>query len=270
MEIVKEVASSASFWVTLFFAIIGGLLVLRGLILENDDRTKRQGERLVITGVFIEVLGAIVVTVISGIEVAASSKLAGEANKEAGDAIKQAGYANERASSNEWQVAVLSNQTVRLSLNLEEAKSNNLELQKQVLALVEKTKVRTVSQTARTNLGLLLNGVPKGSVEIIMSDKDAECMAFGLEIKKTLVAAGFPKVVFSPREIFRAMELAPELASSRVDLVFCVKNAQTPPRCSELVFDCFSGDGILTFGGPYNELLSTNDFQIWILPKPVR
>ena len=151
----------------------------------------------------------------------------------------------------------------------EKAESGRLELEKQVLALVEKTKARNISPQARTNLALQLNGVPKGNVEIVMSDRDAECMAFGLEIKKSLVAAGFPNVVFSPRDIFRAVEMFPKLADSGTDLMFCVKNSSSPPLCSVITSLCLRNDGINADGWPYLDSLSTNDFQIWVLPKPI-
>jgi hypothetical protein len=115
---------------------------------------------------------------------------------------------------------------------------------------------------------LQLHGVPKGNVEIIMSDKDAECMAFGLEIKKSLIDSGFPNVDFSPREIFRAVEMFPKLATSGTDLLFCVKNSSSPPLCSVLTLLCFKSDKINAEGWPYNDSLGTNDFQIWVLPKP--
>jgi hypothetical protein len=49
---------------------------------------------------------------------------------------KEASELNDRASTNELQVAVLSNETVRLSINLEGAKSNNLVMRKQYADLV--------------------------------------------------------------------------------------------------------------------------------------
>jgi len=192
------------------------------------------------------------------------------------DADIKAGRANERASTNEIQVGILSAKLLELahqydlSTNaLAEANARLDQAHSEAGELEAKLKPRNISPQARTNLALQLNRVPKGNVEIIMSDRDPECMAFGLEIKKTLVAAGFPSVNFSPRDVFRAAEMFPELASSGTDLLFCVKNDSSPPLCSVLTLLCFRNDRINADGWPYNDSLGTNDFQIWVLPKPV-
>jgi len=150
--------------------------------------------------------------------------------------------------------------------------SNQLEtinnLRQQIERLRKAKEARTVSKNARDALAFSLAGVPKGNVEIIMSDKDTECMAFGRAIQESLIAAGFPKVIFTPRDIFRIVEMFPELATSGTDLVFCVKNSASPPSCSMITLNCLMSGGIKASGWPYLEALSTNDFNIWVLPKP--
>jgi hypothetical protein len=157
-----------------------------------------------------------------------------------------------------------------LSTNaLAEANVRLAQARSEAKELETKLKPRNISPQARTNLALQLNWVPRGTVEIVMSDRDAECMAFGLEIKKALIAAGFQNVVFSPRDIFRAIEMFPEAANSGTDLIFCVKNASSPPSCAVLTLSCLRNDKIDARGWPYNDSLGTNDFQIWVLPRPI-
>lgn len=92
---------------------------------------------LVVLGLVIEVAASHVAYGISDLQ---NSLL----NKEAGEARKAAGLANERAFTNELQVAILSNETVRLSINLEDAKSNNLVLQKQLQVTRRKQAIETI------------------------------------------------------------------------------------------------------------------------------
>jgi hypothetical protein len=244
----------------------------------------------------LEVVGAIIVTIgVIGEYVSNFTKWAkGRARKKlwekrstlvliAGLAIELVGLVNALISSNieirqlhnENKTLFAIGETAKASADrakesVEKAEAGRLELEKQVLALIDKTKVRNISPIAITNLAFNLRRIEKGNVEVIMSDRDAECMAFGLEIKKTLLASGFSDVGFSPRDIFRAVEMFPEAANSGTDLIFCVQNSSSPPLCSVITLSCFSQGGINASGWPYNVNLGTNDFQIWVLPKPVR
>lgn len=202
-----------------------------------QQRLKKFFALLLVAGLLLEIGEAI-----------KSDKEVGTLKLESAEAKKQAGLANERTSKSEV---------------------GRLELEKQVLKLVEKTRARSISSKARADLALKLKGVPMGNVEIVMSDRDAECLAFGIEIKKSLISAGFLNVDFSPRDVFRAVEMFPQLAGSGTDLVLCVKDAKSPPLCAAITLLCFRGDGVSADGWPYNAVLGTNDFQIWVLPKPI-
>lgn len=202
-------------------------------------------------------------------ESAKSNELAGQAKESASKFEREAGElykVGEQAKEATTKALV---ELEKAKTEREKAESGRLELEKQVLELVKKTKARIISPKGTADLTFQLNGVPKGNVEIIMSDRDAECMAFGLEIKKSLLAAGFPRVDFSPRDIFRVVEMVPETANSGKDLLFGVKNSSHPPLCSVITLNCLNINGINASGWPYNDGLSTNDFQIFVLPKPV-
>ena len=305
MDLVIKLISSVWFWVDVVLASCGGLVVYCGLKIEKEAERLlvpsdfrpdifedviapykvkiERGWRILMTGIVMEVVAALIISVVSGLEIA--------------DANDQASKANERVSNNEVHVAELTKESVGLrtigenakesaarakesearaiaeaeksKTEREKAESGRLELEKQLLALIEKTKVRNITPKTRADLALKLKGVPRGNVEIVMSDRDAECLAFGLEIKKSLIAAGFLNVAFSPRDIFRAVEMFPQLAESGTDLVICVKDEKSPPLCAAITLLCFRGDGFNADGWPYNAGLGTNDFQIWVLPKPI-
>lgn len=249
-------------------------MVLLGVVGEVICDWKDMGGRLARAKRFSAIL-LIVGLAIEFIEAAKSDKDVSAAIERAGNAEKQAGQANERAAKFEKEAADLfkvgeqaKESTAKAETELQKAEAGRLELEKQVLALVKKTNVRNISPETKTNLALQLKGVPKGNVEIVMSDKDPECMAFGLDIKKVLVGAGFENVAFSPRDIFRAGELFPEAAVAGTDLIFCVKDVNSPPLCSKLTWLCFRS-GVHAEICAYNETLKDNDFQIFVLPKPV-
>ena len=128
------------------FSISGGLVVWWGLVIENraekrmpgenpdDDifadiiakqkRELKRGWRILMTGIVMEVVAALAVSVISGLENAALNEEAGTARKVSGEAIKQAGQANERAAITESNNLILQGNIVALSKQLLEANNN--------------------------------------------------------------------------------------------------------------------------------------------------
>ena len=292
MNLLLKLIASPWFWLDVLLSVSGGALVWWGLRIEKKaenllppenfkpdiffDIVKRQkselerGWRILMLGIVVEVVAALGVSIIS--------------NLESVDLKDRVAKANERVANIESNNAVLvtigerSKESAAQAIEAaekakterEKAESGRLELEKQILELEARTSSRTISQKTRETLAFDLNGVTKGAVEIIMSDNDAECMTFGLEIKKVLLAAGFTKVLYSPRDIFRAIEMFPATANSGIDLMFCVKNHLPPaPLDAERTLLAFREGGINADGWPYNDSLGTNDFQIWVLPKPV-
>jgi hypothetical protein len=167
--------------------------------------------------------------------------------------------------TNSWLVA----SNVSAARQIEGLRSNNLSMQKELLALTEKTKARNVNSETRKDLIEKVRSLPKGKVEIIMFDGDGESVAFGINLKSALDNAGF-ETVFSPRTIFRAFEMFPERATAKIDIAFCVKDSKSPPQSAVATVLSFRQGGIMADGWPYNDSLGTNDFQIWVLPRPAR
>lgn len=126
-------ASLPSIWFWIVFEVFAALLVAIGCSgewylhhhpagrkkVEKEEHHKLESRFIaaVVIGVFMEFFAL------------------GHAIPEAIRLEKDVASANERASANESQVAVLSNETVNLSIKLEGAKSNNLVLRTNVTAL---------------------------------------------------------------------------------------------------------------------------------------
>jgi hypothetical protein len=226
-------------------------------------KLKKKFELLLIFGI----AGEVSCLPFSLIESAESNRLAGQANERASKFEKEAGElfkVGEQAKESTTNAIV---ELEKAKIELKKAEIGRLELEKQVLALVEKTKARTISKTVKEALIFNLNAVPKGSIDIVMFDKDPESIAFGIEIKKALIDAGC-SVSFSPRSIFN-LDIIPGIVESGDDLVFCVKDASSPPLYSRIILGCLKNDGIKASGWPYNDTLAADSMQIWVCPKAV-
>jgi len=97
-----------------------------GDIIEKYKAEVERGWRILMIGIIVEVVAALGISIISGLESAVLNEKSERAEKDAGQA--------------NLLVGVLSNETVRLSINLEAAKSNDLELAKQVFGLTAQTE----------------------------------------------------------------------------------------------------------------------------------
>ena len=108
----------------------------------------------------------------------------GHAIPEAVRLEKDVASANDRASTNELQVAVLSNETVRLSINLESAKSNNI-------IFAARTLPRRITFDNENKFMALCAGVPKMPIKIFIGKSDNETEIFAEQVRKLLDDAGF-------------------------------------------------------------------------------
>src|ERR1022692_1180609 len=141
MNLLLKLLSSPWFWADVVLSITGGILVYWGLWIEKraekrippsdfkedifEDVIKAEkselerGWRILMLGIAIEVVAALGISVISGLEVADLTDKSAAANLEAKQAEKEAGQAKERAAITD---------------------SNNLVLQAKVFRLETKTK----------------------------------------------------------------------------------------------------------------------------------
>jgi hypothetical protein len=120
MNLVLKLLASPWFWLDIFLSVSGGIIVWWGLRVEKraerllppdefkpdlfDDIVKKQkreverGWRILMTGIVFEVVAALGISVISGLEIASLNDKAEQAGKDAAAAKLEAGQANERAA----------------------------------------------------------------------------------------------------------------------------------------------------------------------------
>lgn len=130
MSLLIKLIESPWFWLDVVLSVLGGILVWRGLKIEKDaekllppenfksdifgdivEKYKAEierGWRILMRGVIIEVVAALGISIISGLEIA-------ELNAKAEQAEETAGKANVLASSNEVQVAIFSIKLIELA-----------------------------------------------------------------------------------------------------------------------------------------------------------
>jgi hypothetical protein len=136
MNLLLKMVSSPWFWADIFLSVVGGLIVYWGLKVEKkaekrlppsdfdrdifedvvraQKKEEQRGWRILMTGIVVEVVAALGISVISGLEIADLSDQTAVANREAKDAEKQAGEANLRASTNELAALALQREVLRL------------------------------------------------------------------------------------------------------------------------------------------------------------
>jgi len=159
--------SSPWFWADVLLSVSGGVLVYLGLRLEKAAEKKEypgafvdevksrklkaeRGWRILMVGIVVEVVAAFGISVISGLEIADLSDKSAAANNEAKQAAKEAGRANERAAMVESNNAVL-------SLHVEELRSNNIALERQMQPrLIESSHpIKRLTQFAGTKAKII-------------------------------------------------------------------------------------------------------------------
>src|SRR5260221_11509514 len=96
------------------------------------------------------------------------------------------------------QVAVLTNETFRLSLSLEEAKSNNLVLRSNVVALEVRSRWREITQEQKENFIKSTKNIGKFGIRIRFATHSAEVQSFATMVRETLDSAGFSETNVPP------------------------------------------------------------------------
>jgi len=159
MNLLLELVSSPWFWVDILLSVTGGIVVYWGLLIEKraekyippesfkpdifEDVVAAQkselqrGWRILMTGIILEVVAALGISIISGLEVADLKDKTAAANRESKIAGKDAALANERAAN-------LESTNLQMSVQVEGLRSNNLVLQSNVFALeITLAQIRT-------------------------------------------------------------------------------------------------------------------------------
>jgi hypothetical protein len=247
MTMLIKLLESPWFWVNVFFSVFGGIIVWRGLSIEANaekllppdsfkadifgdiiDRYKleiRRGEKLVKAGVIIEVIAALGISIISGLESAALGERTSQAEKDAGFA--------------RLQVVSLSNDTVRVSVNLEEAKSNNLILRSNIVVLERELQPRRITMEQRTNFIALTQLIPKIPIKILIGQEGSDTEDFAKDLREMFTMAGFP---INPDAGIYGVNRDPSIIMTRI-----LSAANFKP---ELIFLKFGTNNMTTHFGP--------------------
>lgn len=107
--------------------------------------------------------------------------------------ISVAGEMKDRASTNELQVAVLSNETVRLSINLEGEKSNNLVLQSKLVEtarMAQRQGSRSINPWMTAEIEMTLPKI-KGIKVLLFHVHGREPELFAIELERIFKIAGW-------------------------------------------------------------------------------
>ena len=146
------------------------------------------------------------------------------------------------------------------AMQVEGLRSTNLALQGKLQKLEAKTTDRLVNRTTRKELiDALSSYTPKGHIDLIMFQNDAECVAFGESLKEALIASGF-KADVRP---------APILNLSKTGLVIVSKYVYSTPPYEAIIFLIFLKNGMCPTGGWYDDSVGENDLKIYVCPKPI-
>lgn len=115
-----------------------------------------------------------------------------------GHTIKEGVILEGKVTKANEKVAVLTNETFRLSLSLEEAKSNNLILRSNVVALEIRSRWREITQEQKENFIKSTKNVGKFGIRIRFATRDAEVQSFAKMIREMLDSAGFAETNAEP------------------------------------------------------------------------
>jgi hypothetical protein len=200
MNLIVQLVCSPWFWVSVFLSISGGIVVAWGLAVEKQaeklmppdnfkpdvfydivkviKKKEERGWKILMTGIVMEVVAALLVSIISGLEVAGlnqkaedatvherqleaqifdTSNIVAQANTRAVVADANAAQANERAAKFDADRALVEREA-------EQIRSTNFILQAQILELEARTEPRSISPEQTTNLIERLKNCPKGKV----------------------------------------------------------------------------------------------------------
>lgn len=188
MNLVLKLISSPWFWADIVLSVIGGALVYWGLLIEKraekhippadfhhdifkdvvaSQKSKlERGWRILMTGIVVEVVAALGISVISGLEIADLTEKSAVANLEAKPAGKDAADAKLLAANTE---------------------SNNLVLR----ARVELLQARRISIEQEKKFIEILKNSPKFPVKVFVGTRDGETEDYANEVRTMLDAAGY-------------------------------------------------------------------------------
>jgi hypothetical protein len=246
MHLIIKLLENPWFWADIFLSLFGGIIVWHGLaieskaegllppdsfrpdvfgdIIEQYKAEIRRGEKIVRWGVIIEVVAALGISVISGLESAAL-------NDKAEQAEKDAAQANERA-------AKFDSDRILVEKEADEIRGTNFILQAKVLELEARTEPRTINPDQRKALIDRLTLCPKGKVFVMASVLDAEATAYAEQIEDVLKSSGF--------EVVRPSGFSNDsiLANSQTGIHIVVKNLSHPPSYAPFIQRAFNDSGI--------------------------
>ena len=200
MNLVIKLLWSPLFWVDIFLAIIGGLIVYWGLRVEKnaekllpptdfnldifgDIKEKQQAEidrgwKILMTGIVVEVIAALLISIISGLEVANANEKSASANLEAKQAEKAAGDARELAVITESNNLVLQTNVLELKIALGKIQARNINLEQ-----------------SDAFINFLKNRPNKHPVKVYVIERDFEndyeTRTYAIQIRKLLDGAGY-------------------------------------------------------------------------------
>jgi hypothetical protein len=206
MSLVLQLISSPWFWADIVLSMVGGIIVWWGLRVEKeaekflppedfkpglfDDIIKRQkreverGWRILMTGIVFEVVAAFGISIISGIEMA-------NLEDEASQAEKDAAFANERASSNELAVAILTSNNLALQQRIGESSNRIVSLETFAARVHNKLMFPRGLVFDEKKFTADLIGRPKGTVAILVTSGVKTDDLLALKIGNALQAAGW-------------------------------------------------------------------------------
>lgn len=304
MNLVLKLISSPWFWADVVLSVAGGLIVYWGLSVEKkaekfmppadfrpdifEDVIKLQkselerGWRILMTGIVVEVVAALGISIISGLEIADLTDQASIANDDAKKAVKEAVAAK-------LQIGQIGITNAQLSLQIEALRSNNL-------ALELKLQPRIITPTQITNFIFLTEKIPKFPIRVSVGDANNETFQFALQIRGLLNKAGY-EVPDSDKNSLNGIFPIPNgvlwddiFTDKWTDIAILVKtnvsalvwfhsektnsfNRPTPKtnESGEIyagIFSAFQQSGIETTAGFAPEWVGANEMSVFVRQRP--
>ncbi len=273
MNLLGKLLLSPWFWADIFLSISGGAIVYWGLLIEKraekllppedfrpdifDDVVRQQkselerGWRILMTGIVVEVVAALLISIISGLEVARLHDQTADANLEAKQAgtnaaasyehaaiaEKEAAQANQLAAEYNERSKQLESTNVQLSLKVEELRSTNLVLEARVFDLEAQMK-NTISIEAAMgeNLNETRNFVNESNTTIRLNEaKDVVATA-------SKVAADVGSIVTN-NNFNKLSQLKPKSLQERIiDCLNSIDKSIVPRLAKSTTSAPFSGE----------------------------
>ncbi len=243
MNLILKLFSSLWFWADILLSVSGGVIVYWGLRVEKkaerkmppadfnpdifDDVVESQkselerGWRILMTGIVVEVVAALSVSVISSLEIA-------ESNERAQIAQREASQANERA-------ARFDADRVRIEKQAEEIRSTNFVLQARVLELENKTGRRKLTDDQIRIITKFLEATPRGKVLFDWVADDEEVTLY-----KTQLADLFKRLGYGLEDRRQWMSTSSPIVGLRIGIM----DTNSPPPHAVFIQKAFASAGI--------------------------